>query len=81
MAYKPPRDLAESEDLLKGSEDWNATKAGWSGMFGELSLLVIVVGAVLVAGLVLLLGGTILGSTVAGLLGLVAALFWLSRRS
>lgn len=79
--HKPPMSLKESEDLLKGSNDWQATKAGWAGMFGELSLLVVVIGAALIAGLVLLIGGTVLGSTVAGLLGLAVALLWLSRRS
>lgn len=78
---RPPMSLKESEDLLKGSDDWKATKAGWAGMFGELWLLVIVVGAALIAGLVLLIGGTILGSTVAGLLGLAVALLWLNRRN
>ncbi len=84
MAYdpnKPPMSLKESEDLLKGSDDWKAAKAGWAGMFGELSLLVVVIGTALIAGMVLLIGGAVLGSTVAGLLGLAVALLWLSRRN
>ena len=78
--YRPPMSLRESEELLNRSGDWEATKAGWAGMFGELQLLVVVVGVIGAAALALWAGSSLFGATAAGVAGLVFALVWLNRR-
>lgn len=59
--YKPPRSLAENEALLKGAEDWEATKAGWRGMLNEFYLLLLIVGGVGGVVLALWLGSVTIG--------------------
>lgn len=46
MAYKPPRSLAESEELLKGAADQDHAKDSWYTM-GMFLLVVVCVGAVI----------------------------------
>lgn len=78
---RPPMSLRESEELLNRSGDWEATKAGWMGMFGELQLLLVVLGGLAVVALALWLGSAVIGTTAAGVLAFVIAIIWLGRRS
>lgn len=78
---RPPMSLSESEELLKRSGDWEATKAGWSGMFGELQLLAVVLGWLAVVVLALWAAAAFIGPMAAGILGFIVAIIWLGRRS
>lgn len=79
MAYKPPRDLAESEELLKGAARQEATKDAWVTI-GWIALFLAIV-AVLIAVLFFgLFGGTGSAGPVALVLFLLFLPFILNKR-
>ncbi|CAN7474460.1 hypothetical protein LJR074_003188 [Acidovorax sp. LjRoot74] len=63
MAYKPPRTLAESEELLKGAADQDSAKDTWKTM-GWIALLLVAVGVVVAALFLGLFGGGSVGPVV-----------------
>ena len=79
MAYKPPRDLAESEELLKGAAKQEASKDAWVTM-GWIALLLVIMAVVVAVLFFGLFGGTGSAGPVALVLFLLFLPFILNKK-
>ena len=75
--YERPMSLSESENLLRGADNWEATKRGWVADFGILALVfaALGVGALLFFGL-----AAAAGSVVTVVFTIVAVLYWHDKK-
>ncbi len=79
MAYKPPRDLAESEELLEGAAKQEASKDAWVTM-GWIALFLVIVLALVGVLFFGLLGGAGSAGPVALVLFLLFLPFILNKK-
>lgn len=79
MAYKPPRSLAESEELLKGAAKQDASKDAWATM-GWIALLVVIVATLIAVLFFGLFGGAASAGPVALVLFLLFLPFILNKK-
>lgn len=77
MAYEPPRDLQESEQLLRGAENWEATKRGWVTDFAIWALVAVAVAA---AGFAFFGVAAVAGPIVAVVAFVIAVFLWHDRK-
>lgn len=78
--YKPPMSVKESEQLLKGANDWEASKLGWRAAFGDFLTVAVLLAGFAGVALALWLLSLVIGTTAAGLIGFVGVLIWLGRQ-